>query len=274
MASPVNKTMPYGAQPGVGSALIEVKGLGKSFGANVLFKDAGLIAFSGETLAIIGESGSGKSVLLKMLIGLIEPDAGSISFKGEDLAKMGSEGLERVHRDVGYVFQNDALFDSMTIHDNVGYALHEHTKQGDEQIRARALECLEMVGLEARILDLFPASLSGGMRKRVGIARAIAMKPEVLMYDEPTQGLDPQNITRIGEMIASLKTELNASSIIVTHDMRTAFSISDRIALLHEGRFDHIGTPRELVLSPAPPVAEFIADALEELRDIPGLLGS
>jgi phospholipid/cholesterol/gamma-HCH transport system ATP-binding protein len=241
----------------------------KAFGANVLLRDASLVINKGETLAIIGESGSGKSIFLKMLIGLIDPDQGQIRFKGEDVVEMEQNKLDQVHRQIGYVFQNDALFDSMTILDNIGYGMREHTKSSEKEIRSRALECLEMVGLQSRILDLHPAALSGGMRKRVGIARAIAIGPEVLMYDEPTQGLDPQNITRIAEMIQKLQVQLQATSVVVTHDMRTAFGVSDRIALLDEQQFEYVGSPRELIHSEAPPVREFIAEAMEELRELP-----
>jgi phospholipid/cholesterol/gamma-HCH transport system ATP-binding protein len=241
----------------------------KAFGANVLLRGASLVINKGETLAIIGESGSGKSIFLKMLIGLIDPDQGQIRFKGEDVVEMEQNKLDQVHRQIGYVFQNDALFDSMTILDNIGYGMREHTKSSEKEIRSRALECLEMVGLQSRILDLHPAALSGGMRKRVGIARAIAIGPEVLMYDEPTQGLDPQNITRIAEMIQKLQVQLQATSVVVTHDMRTAFGVSDRIALLDEQQFEYVGSPRELIHSEAPPVREFIAEAMEELRELP-----
>jgi phospholipid/cholesterol/gamma-HCH transport system ATP-binding protein len=148
--------------------------------------------------------------------------------------------------------------------------MREHTETGDTEIRARAAECLQFVGLEEWRLDMYPAELSGGQRKRVGIARAIAMKPEIMLYDEPTQGLDPQSITRIGELIAQLQRELNATSVIVTHDMRTAFDKADFIALLHDGRFEHVGTPKQFARNPAEPVREFIADALEELQEFLG----
>jgi phospholipid/cholesterol/gamma-HCH transport system ATP-binding protein len=266
----VTFTEPY-IRPPQHEEVFRIHGLGKAFGSTVLLADANLAVHRGETLAIIGESGSGKSVLLKMLMGLIEPDAGSILFKGQDVVKMLTPELAGLRQQVGYVFQNDALFDSMTILDNIGYAMREHSRSTDEEVRTRALECLELVGLETRVLDLYPANLSGGMRKRVGIARAIAIKPEVLLYDEPTQGLDPQSITRIGMLIEGLKRELRATSVIVTHDMRTAFGVCTRIALLHEGRFDHMGTPVDLVHRPSDPVREFIADAYDELRDLPFL---
>jgi phospholipid/cholesterol/gamma-HCH transport system ATP-binding protein len=247
--------------------VIEIKGLCKAFDDNVLFENANLTIYEGKTVAIVGESGSGKSVLLKIMMGLEEPDAGSIEFKGKNVFGMNQAELDEYRQQVGYVFQNDALFDSMNVLENIGYSLREHTKAGDAEIQARAAECLRVVGLEEWRLKLFPAELSGGQRKRVGIARAVAMKPSILFYDEPTQGLDPQSITRIGELIAQLQRELNATSVVVTHDMRTAFDKADFIALLHEGRFDHVGTPKQFARSPAEPVREFIADALEELQE-------
>lgn len=248
--------------------LIAVRKLGKAFGPKVLLHDASLEVYKGETLAIIGESGSGKSVFLKMLIGLLEPDEGEILFKGENVASMDSDGLGKLHRQVGYVFQADALFDSMTIVDNVGYAMKEFTKSSDEEIRARAKTCIEMVGLKPHVLDLYPASLSGGMRKRAALARAIAIEPEVLLYDEPTQGLDPQNITRIAEMIEALQRDLHVTSVVVTHDLRTAFGVSNRIVMLHDTRFQYEGTPEEMMASTEVPVREFIDEAMDELREL------
>lgn len=244
--------------------IFELRGLHKGF-AEPLLDDASLDVLSGETLAIIGESGCGKSVLLKTLIGLIEPDHGKVLFKGQDVGKMTPAELLTVRRSVGYLFQGSALFDSMTVLENVSYALREHTDAGDEAMRERVVQCLEWVGLEARILDQHPASLSGGMRKRVALARAIAIEPEIVLYDEPTQGLDPQSITRIADLIVDLKKRLSITSILVTHDMRSAFGVCDRIALLHDHRFDHVGTPREFVSSTEPAVREFIAEALSEI---------
>lgn len=253
------------------SPVVQIKELRKAFGDRVLFDGLNLDVQAGETLAIIGESGCGKSILLKLIMGLLDADSGEILFKGEDVVQMDIEGLDRVRRQVGYVFQNDALFDSMTVLENIGYALTEHTSASLDEIRARAVECLEKVGLEAWRLDLFPSELSGGQRKRVGIARAVAIKPEVIFYDEPTQGLDPQSITLIGHLVEELQKELSATSVIVTHDMRTAFTVANRIALMHEGKFYYVGTPREFARSKDEVVQEFIADALEELQELPSL---
>ena len=261
---------------GRGALLFSARGVGKAFGPNVLFKDASLDVYTGETLAIIGESGSGKSVFLKMLIGLLETDEGEILFKGDRIGDMDSDGLQKLHRQVGYVFQNDALFDSMPIVENVGYAMREHTNASDEEIRARAKVCMEMVGLKQHVLDLYPASLSGGMRKRAALARAIAIEPEVILYDEPTQGLDPQNITRIAEMIEALQRDLQVTSVVVTHDLRTAFGVSNRIVMLDDQRFQYEGTPEEMMMSPETAVREFIDEAMDELRELfeRGSLGS
>ena len=254
------------------ATLFELRGLSKSFEVGVpLIENANLTVYEGETLALIGESGCGKSVLLKIMMGLMEPDEGEVLFRGENVHRMDQHALDAMRRQVGYVFQNDALFDSMSVLDNIGYGMREHTKASDEDILARAQDCLEFVGLERWRVKLYPAELSGGQRKRVGVARAIAMRPKVLMYDEPTQGLDPQSITRIANLIIRLQKELKATSVIVTHDMRTAFTAADRIALLHEGRFDYVGSPAQFAYHDAEPVKEFIADALEEIQELPFL---
>jgi phospholipid/cholesterol/gamma-HCH transport system ATP-binding protein len=251
-----------------GEVLWQMTGIYHAFDDEPLFEDASLTVHRGETLAIIGESGSGKSVWLKMMLGLIVPDQGQIVFKGQDLSTMTDVQLEEARQSVGYLFQAGALFDSMTVHDNVAYALYEHTELPGERIRERVVECLEMVGLAARIVDQYPASLSGGMRKRVALARAIAIEPEVVLYDEPTQGLDPQNITRISNMIESLRDRLSISSVLVTHDMRCAFGVCDRIALLHEGKFPFVASPRWFLESDDAPVREFIDDARQDLEEV------
>ena len=265
------RTQPAATQQ-MPQVVFELRGLCKAFpGEPPLLADANLNVYEGETLALIGESGCGKSVLLKMMMGLMPPDAGEILFRGKPVASMDQPSLDAMRRQVGYVFQNDALFDSMSVLDNIGYGMREHTKATDADILARAQDCLEFVGLKRWRVKLYPAELSGGQRKRVGIARAIAMKPKVLMYDEPTQGLDPQSITRIANLIIRLRGELGATSVVVTHDMRTAFTAANRIALLHEGRFDYVGSPAQFAYHDALPVKEFIADALEELQELPFL---
>jgi phospholipid/cholesterol/gamma-HCH transport system ATP-binding protein len=248
-------------------ALFELRGVHKAFGELVLFEDTSLVVRRGETLSIIGESGSGKSVLLKMMLGLVPVDAGSILFRGDDVTRMDSEGLGRVRRSVGYVFQAGALFDSMTVLENVGYALHEHKSMSAEEIRERVITCLEKVNLDRRILDQWPGELSGGMRKRVALARAIAVQPEGVLYDEPTQGLDPQSITIIAEMISELQRDLDITSVLVTHDMRCAFSVSDRIAMVHERGIPFVGTPEQLASSDVEVVQEFVEEAVKEMRE-------
>lgn len=248
--------------------LFDVRGVSKAFGSTVLLESADLQVMKGETLAIIGDSGSGKSVFLKMLAGLVPVDEGQILYKGQVVGDMDGAALDQLHREVGYVFQSDALFDSMIVLDNIGYGLREHTKMDDASIRKRAAECIDMVNLKQDDLEKYPASLSGGMRKRVALARAIAIEPQVLLYDEPTQGLDPQNITNIAQMIEKLQHDLHATSVVVTHDMRTAFGVSDRIVMLHEHRFQFAATPKELMHSQEPTVREFIDEAMEEIAEL------
>ena len=253
--------------PAPAEALFELRGVHKAFGELVLFEDTSLVVRRGETLSIIGESGSGKSVLLKMMIGLVPVDAGTILFHGEDVTQMNAEALGQLRKRVGYVFQAGALFDSMTVLENVGYALKEHKDMSDEQIRERVIDCLEKVNLNRRILDQWPSELSGGMRKRVALARAIAVQPEVVLYDEPTQGLDPQSITIIAEMISDLQQTLKITSVLVTHDMRCAFGVSDRIAMVHERGIPFVGTPEYFTTSEVEVVKEFVEEALEELKE-------
>ncbi|MCA9656014.1 MAG: ATP-binding cassette domain-containing protein [Myxococcales bacterium] len=217
-----------------------------------------LQVFPGETITIIGGSGGGKSVCLKMMIGLLLPDAGQVRFHGTSVPDLDERGLSEVRRKVAYVFQGGALFDSMTVLENIGYALREHTTMDDEAIRARALECLEMVGLHTSVAEQLPASLSGGMKKRVALARSIAIQPEVILYDEPTTGLDPKNIKRIGDMILKLQRELGVTSVVVTHDMPMAHKVSDRIAMLYQRAFPFVGTAEAMWNSTAPEIRDFI----------------
>ena len=197
-----------------------------------------------------------------MMIGLLFADEGQILFRGEDVGTMGAEGLRELRRHVSYVFQGGALFDSMSVLENVGYALREHTKMGDAEIRDRVVECVEMVGLGMKdypdILDLMPASLSGGMKKRVALARSIALSPEVILYDEPTTGLDPSNCTRIARMLRRLQGELGVTSVVVTHDMPTAWHVADRVAMLHDRRFPYVDETEAFRKMGDPIVRDFI----------------
>lgn len=227
-----------------GDVLIKFEDVDKAFGDNVVYQNLNLDVRLGETLTIIGGSGQGKSVCIKMMIGLLRPDAGRILYYGEDVATMNAESLREVRTRVSMVFQGGALFDSMTILQNVGYALREHTELGDDEIESRAVDSLKLVGLDPRthskILEQFPAALSGGMKKRVALARSIALRPEVILYDEPTTGLDPSNCNRIARMIRKLQRELGVTSIVVTHDMTTAWYVADRVAMLWDKRFPYV----------------------------------
>lgn len=243
--------------------VIEFHEVTKVFGTHTVYDAMDLAVYPGETLTIIGGSGEGKSVCLKMMIGLLRPDGGDVKFKGQSVPAMDDEALRRLRRQVAYVFQGGALFDSMTVLDNIGYALREHTDSGDDEIRARAAACLEMVGLAPdEILEQMPSSLSGGQRKRVALARSIAIEPEVILYDEPTTGLDPKNINRIGDMIMKLQRELHVTSVVVTHDMPTARRVSDRIAMLYQKRFPFVGPRDAMWNSEIPEVRDFIHGTL------------
>lgn len=242
--------------------VIQFQKVVKRFGEHTVYDQMDLQVLPGETLTIIGGSGQGKSVCLKMMIGLLRPDGGQVLFHGQSVPDLDAEGLRQVRQRVAYVFQGGALFDSMSVLDNIGYGLREHTDLGDAQIRDRAAECLELVGLPPETLSLLPSSLSGGMRKRVALARSIAIKPEVILYDEPTTGLDPKNITRIASMIIKLQRELGVTSVVVTHDMPTARRVSDRIAMLYDKRFPFVDTAEQMWASQTPEVRDFIHGTL------------
>lgn len=238
-------------------ALIEFRGVRKSFGPKVVYQSLDLDIHAGESLTIIGGSGQGKSVMLKLLIGLLDVDAGSIKLDGHELVGLKERDMVAVRRRIGMLFQGAALFDSLSVRENVAYGLREHLKMSEREIDERVSESLASVGLPG-IEHMWPADLSGGMKKRVGLARAIAVRPEVLLYDEPTTGLDPINTTRINNLILDLKKRLDVTSVVVTHDMQSAFAISDRIAMIHEGYRIFSGTPDEIRRSDLPQVRNFI----------------
>jgi phospholipid/cholesterol/gamma-HCH transport system ATP-binding protein len=231
------------SEPNDPNVVFRFREVSKAFGDNVVYDAMDLELYAGETLTVIGGSGEGKSVCLKMMIGLLYADEGTVTYHGREVSEMSSEELRTLRTKVSMVFQGGALFDSMNVLENVGYALTEHTDMGDQQIRARVIECLDMVGLGPdrypEILEGMPVSLSGGMRKRVALARAIALEPEVILYDEPTTGLDPANCNRIARMIRKLQAELGVTSVVVTHDMTTAMHVADRVAMLHERSFPY-----------------------------------
>lgn len=214
-------------------ALIQIKNFKKSFQGHDVHKDINLEILNGECLGIIGGSGVGKSVLLKSLIGLIKPDSGHIYFKDQDITKLNEDQLVEIRKKIAYVFQNGALFDSLSVFENLAYPLKEHTALNEDEIYKKIYQTLEEFGV-LNAMNKYPAELSGGMQKRVGLARSIIMGPEVILYDEPTAGLDPYNTKIIQETILTLKKK-NVTSVFVTHDMPSAFAVCDRIAFLNQG---------------------------------------
>ncbi len=241
---------------------VELRGVYKTFEGHRVLEGVDLAVRPGESLTIMGGSGTGKSVLLRLVIGLLKPDAGHILLEGQDIVLLRERELLRVRRKVGMVFQGSALFDSLSVGENVAYALREHTALDEAAIRARVREVLDLVGLEA-VEDMDPAELSGGMRKRVAVARAIALPPRILLYDEPTTGLDPSNVEKVNELILDLKGKLGVTSVVVTHDMPSALKVSDRLALLHEGRIAAVGTPEEVQATHDSLIRDFMTGRVE-----------
>ena len=251
--------------PAVGDPMVEYRVVWKAFDQPVL-AGVNLVVGRGETISVVGHSGTGKSVLLKTTIGLIVPDRGEVVVDGISVFRGGNRALREVRKKVGYVFQNAALFDSMTVYENVAQGLtdQEMREWGDREVLRRVARSLEHVNLDPnKVLGKLPSELSGGMRKRVGIARAIVGEPEILLYDEPVTGLDPVNGTVVHRLIAQLAGELGVTSIIVTHDIEGTLPISDRVALLDHGRIRFVGTPDEFRASDDQLVRAFIE------RDVP-----
>lgn len=239
--------------------MIEINSISKRFGTQVVLDGVNLTVQEGETMALLGPSGTGKSVLLKSIIGLIRPDRGEIVVDGLHVSKLRRPELAKLRATIGYVFQNGALFDSMDVFENIRLGLTNEAEFKDpEYARDRAAECLRLVNLNADTMSKMPSDLSGGMRKRVGIARAIAGKPKYVLYDEPTSGLDPVNSDIIDALVMRLENELGVTSITVTHDVRGAFRTADRIALLTGGKIVAIGTPEEFRDSTVPEVQAFL----------------
>ena len=237
--------------------MIEIKDLSKSFDDHKVLDHVNLTIPTGETLVIIGRSGCGKSVLLKHMIGLMQPDHGAVLIDGVDLTAAHGRSLDELRLKFGMLFQGAALFDSLSVEENVGFPLREHTAMSAEAIQQRVQECLSLVGLEGAE-ELSPAELSGGMRKRAGLARALAMNPEIILYDEPTTGIDPIMGDVIDNLIIALRDRLKVTSVVVTHDMRSAYKIADRIAMLYNGRIVALGSPEEIRTSSNPIVQQFI----------------
>ena len=244
--------------------MIEIRGLKKRFEDKPVLEGVDLSITKGEALVIVGKSGCGKTVLLKSLIGLIRPDHGRILIDGQDITRMRRRELFRTRKKFGMLFQGAALFDSMTVEENVGLPLREHTLLTQRDIRKKVSEKLELVGLPG-IEDKKPAELSGGMRKRVGLARALMMEPEIVLYDEPTTGLDPVTAVVINEMIAEMNERLKITSIAVTHDMHSAFKIGRRVAMLHSGKVVFDGSVKEFQKSKNPLVHGFLEYQRQEI---------
>jgi phospholipid/cholesterol/gamma-HCH transport system ATP-binding protein len=259
----------------VSSALIQFKNVRKAFGSKVVCAGLDLEIRRGETVTILGASGSGKSVSLKMLIGLLQADDGEIFFDGKDTTKMDEHELFEVRRRIAYLFQGAALFDSLSVGENVAYGLREqHWKtMAEEEVQRRVEQSLTMVGLPG-IEDMRPSDLSGGMKKRVGLARTLALQPEVILYDEPTTGLDPINTARINHLIVGIKRALGLTSVVVTHDMGTAFTVSDRLIMLGKGRVVLEGPPEEFRRTNNAYVRDFIEGKAPEVEDVAVLLST
>lgn len=243
-------------------ATIEFGDVWKTLGRKEVLRGVTLSVGPGESLVIIGRSGSGKSVLLKHVVGLLQPDRGTVRVSGLDIAALEERELFELRETMGMLFQAGALFDSMTIGENVGLALREHTPMPETQIEMVVKEKLTLVGLAATEPQR-PSALSGGMKKRAALARALAMNPKIMLYDEPTTGLDPITADVINQLIRRLHDRLHITSIAVTHDMRSAYHIADRIAMLHEGRIHAIGTPAEIQATMDPIVRQFIEGSSE-----------
>ena len=240
--------------------MIEIINLSKTFNRKPVLKKLNLTIETGETLVIIGRSGCGKSVLLKHIIGLMRPDGGQVLIEGDEMTRARGRELESIRMKFGMLFQGAALFDSMTIGENVGFSLSEHTTMDEESIQVRVKEALEMVGLRG-IEEMKPSELSGGMRKRVGLARAIIRNPQIILYDEPTTGVDPIMGDAINDLILELHDKLKITSVAVTHDMISAYKIASRIAMLYEGKIIEVGRPEEIRNTKNPIVRQFITGA-------------
>jgi len=240
--------------------MIRIEGLQKTLDGKVVLRDVNLTIPEGLSIAVAGRSGCGKTVLLKSIIGLMKPDRGRIFIDDDDITSLGKKDLYAVRRKFGMLFQGAALFDSLSVCDNIALPLREHTDLGKADILDKVREKLQMVGL-AGAEDTMPAELSGGMKKRVGLARALVMEPRYILYDEPTTGLDPVTASSINDLITAMQERLNITSVIVTHEMESAFKTADRIALLHEGEIIYNGTVEQFRSSGKPEVREFLTGA-------------
>ncbi len=237
--------------------MISIRNVTKNFGGKNVLNGLSLEIPRGETLVIMGQSGCGKSVLLKIITGLMSADSGEIWFDGTEISSLNGKKINNLRRKIGMLFQSAALFDSMTVAENVAFMLDQHTDLDKREMRKVVDEKLSLVDLEG-VQDLRPAELSGGMRKRVGLARALAFDPEVILYDEPTTGLDPVTCTEINQLIKDLHERLQVTSVVVTHDMHSAFSVATRMAMIHEGKQVAYGRPDEIINIDDPILQQFI----------------
>lgn len=238
-------------------AVISLRQLNITFGTHTVLDNIDLDVYKGETLAVLGPSGTGKSTVLRLMIGLLEPNGGQIFIQGEDVSGLDEDGWNRLRMKMGMVFQYSALFDFLTVGENAAFGLRQHTDKSNEEIQGIVTQMLDLVGLPGT-QDLYPAELSGGMKKRVGLARAIAVNPEIVLYDEPTAGLDPIMSRNISRLIKKTQEQLHVTSVLVTHDMQSAFYAADRVAMLYEGHIVAIGTAEEMKNSTNPIVKAFI----------------
>jgi phospholipid/cholesterol/gamma-HCH transport system ATP-binding protein len=239
------------------SPAIRTRGLHKAFGEQVVLNDVDIVAKRGETLMVLGRSGTGKSVLLKLLIGLQKPDAGEIEIDQQQITSLPLEEMNQLRKKIGFLFQSAALYDSLTVEENVAFPLRRHTKMNKQERRERVQELLARVGME-KALKKLPSDISGGMKKRVGLARALALDTDIMLLDEPTAGLDPITTAEIDDLIRDLQQERGITSIVVTHDMRSVQRVADRVALLNQGSIVMEGTPDDLQRSDDPFVRKFM----------------
>lgn len=249
-------------------ALVRVENLRLQLQGRQILKDVSFEVYRGEIFTILGGSGSGKTTMTKCIVGLLKPTSGKVEVFGRDISKLSPIELDEVRKGIGYVFQGAALFDSLRVWENVAFYHLEHGKYDETYLKQLALEKLRMVGLSEEHLDLYPSELSGGMRKRVGIARAIATHPELVIYDEPTSGLDPITSRVIDELIRSLRDKTGSTALVVSHDLVSAFSISDRIMIIRDGQVVQIGKPEEILNSPIEFVREFLKKGLGGLQAV------
>ncbi|MDP4220991.1 MAG: ATP-binding cassette domain-containing protein [Bacteroidota bacterium] len=252
--------MPEKKETTTHKTLIEVEHISKSFGSNHVLNDISLTIGEGETLTVLGKSGVGKSVLLKLIVGLMPLDSGIVRYEGRSIAEATEKELNEIRKNIGFLFQGGALFDSMSVGENLNIILHKHTDLPLEERETRIIRALELVGLKDK-LDEMPSALSGGQKKRAGLARSIVLKPKLILYDEPTTGLDPITAGSIAELILSLQTELQVASIVVTHDLPTAFTVSDRTIVLESGKKIYDGPVEGLAEAGHDHLGEFLKAA-------------